>query len=238
MMPWIAGQALPEPEKDNAGRNPVVFHPDVTDLGPDMLNEELKQYVDKMVTRERNAACFVILFGLGVEDTEGIYTLRTVDCSSEGDIINMDTVVAFEEEVDALRFATLLEASLEHVPSVFPTSWGEITDWCEENNTRCRLEPGGSLLIPPESNVTMTDWERALALQRGDYKVLDEEPALGTSAVAEAESTPLAPGFFIDGPDWVYDHEDALDVSNIVDSKLADSSIASIREDLERLLNH
>ena len=234
MMPWAAGLSTPSSGDGAAARKPLVFLPSSQ---RDPLSEELHFYADKMSTQKREAGCYVILFGSGVEDTEGIYTLRTVDASPDGDLVNVDTVLAFEQEVDAMRFATLLEASLYHVPSVYATSWGDITDWCTENNTRCRLEPSGSLLMPPDANVAVTDWERALSLQRGMYSVLDEEPAVG--AAATAAGAPLAPGFFIDGPDWVFDPEleEAADLSNIVDTKLADSSIAAIRADLERLLN-
>jgi len=239
MMPWAAGLgSVTETPDVGSSRNPVVFLPEAS---RDPLNEELHYYMDKMATRGRDTPCYVILFGLGTDQTEGIYTLRTVDSGGDGEWVNVDTVVAFEAEVDGLRFSTLLEASLAHVPSVYATTWGEITDWCADNNTRCRLELAGSFLIPPESNVAVTDWERALSLQRGMYSVLDEEPALGGAPV-EAECSPDIPSFFIDGPDWVHyssDFEDsAADLSNIVDSKLADVSIASIREGLERLLNH
>lgn len=180
--------------------------------------------------------CFVILFGMGSEETEGIYTLRTVEYD-DGDVVNVDTVVAFASEVDAQRFATLLEASLRHQPAVYSTSWSDIREWCAENNAKCRLEQEGSLLIPPESNVSVTDWERALALQRGEFSVLEEEPKRADGLPhEEKEEDVFASMFSMDGMD---DSKMELDnVSNIVDSRMANSSLNSVREELERLLGN
>lgn len=48
--------------------------------------------------------CFVILFGVGRAETEGIYSLRAV---AKDDGLPVDTIVAFENEDDALRCAAL-----------------------------------------------------------------------------------------------------------------------------------
>eukprot|EP00890_Picochlorum_soloecismus_P001999 jgi/Picsp_1/27/NSC_00027-R1_hypothetical protein CHLNCDRAFT_56897 [Chlorella variabilis] len=189
--------------------------------------------------------CYVILFGMGSEETEGIYTLRTVDSGRDGEPLNVDTVVAFKTEVDAQRFATLLEASLRHQPAVYSTSWADIKEWCTENNARFRLEPAGSLLIPPESNVSITDWERALALQRGEYSVLAQEPDVHTygprCSDAELKNTTLDDieeeilELSFDFYAGMLDHDN---INNIVDSKLAENSLAKLREDLERLIRN
>ena len=47
------------------------------------------------------ARCFVILFGVGRAETEGIYSLRAV---AKDDGLPVDTIVAFENEDDALRW--------------------------------------------------------------------------------------------------------------------------------------
>lgn len=189
--------------------------------------------------------CYVILFGMGSEETEGIYTLRTVDNGRDGEAFNVDTVVAFKTEVDAQRFATLLEASLKHQPAVYSTSWADIKEWCTENNARFRLEPAGSLLIPPESNVSITDWERALALQRGEYSVLAQEPDVHTYGPRRSDSE--LKNTSLDGIEdeilelsfdfyaGMLDHDN---INNIVDSKLAEHSLAKLREDLERLIRN
>jgi hypothetical protein len=189
--------------------------------------------------------CYVILFGMGSEETEGIYTLRTVDNGRDGESFNVDTVVAFKTEVDAQRFATLLEASLKHQPAVYSTSWADIKEWCTENNARFRLEPAGSLLIPPESNVSITDWERALALQRGEYSVLAQEPDVHMYGPRRSDAEPKNTS--LDGIEeeilelsfdfyaGMLDHDN---INNIVDSKLAEHSLAKLREDLERLIRN
>lgn len=207
---------------------------------PDMSQaiEGLKETQD--CSSNTNKQCYVILFGTGSEETEGIYTLRTVDCGEDGETMNVDTVVAFENEVDAQRFATLLEASLKHQPAVYSTSWSDITEWCEENNARCRLEPSGSLLIPPESNVSVTDWERALALQRGEFTVLDYEPSYGEVSMESMEESILKEMRDLMAlSSFEFQTNQTVDIdniSNIVDSKLAGQSIAEVREELEKLI--
>ena len=41
------------------------------------------------------------------------------------------------------------------------------------------MEPRGSLLIPPDFNVGLTDWERARNLRSGNFDVLEMEPSEG-----------------------------------------------------------
>jgi hypothetical protein len=229
----------------------MAFHQDLSAAAADKNSYCSSFSAARSQTIADHEQCYVILFGMGSEETEGIYTLRTVEYE-DGDVVNVDTVVAFANEVDAQRFATLLEASLKHHPAVYSTSWGDITEWCEENNAKCRLEPSGSLLIPPESNVSVTDWERALALQRGEYSVLEEEPAragpimnLDSSSVdkehdivfkMDVEEEQLFESMF----DFhhVGNSSDQDNVSNIVDSRLANASLNSVREELERLLGN
>lgn len=234
-IPWAAGMHLPQPQEPKESRRPpAIFYPN-SQLDSRPLPSLGAEDGYTGLPSSPDASCFVIIFGLGTEATEGIYTLRTLDNLSDADgAVLIDTVVAFENEIDAQRFVTLLEPSLTHKPSVFSISWCEVTEWCEENNTRCRLEPAGSLLIPPEANVGVTDWERALALQRGEYHVLDAEPAVGYAQGASAlPADYLTPtGFFIDGPEWVYEDE----VADSVASRLADANLAAIRAELERLM--
>ena len=63
------------------------------------------------------------------------------------------------------RYAGLLEASLEHVPHVSPITVQELLDFCEDAGYKCRLEPRGTLLLPPDYNIGLTDWERSLRLR-------------------------------------------------------------------------
>jgi hypothetical protein len=137
-------------------------------------------------------ACFVILFGVGRHETEGIYTLRTQECV-DGAATNVDTALAFESEVDAARFATLLAATLDHEPTVSALPWADMAGWCDETNSRCWVERAGSLLLPPHANLPFTDWERALRLESGQFSVLEAEPARAAQPGG---------GFFIEGPEW------------------------------------
>ena len=76
---------------------------------------------------------------------------------------------------------------MDHEPTVWPIEWGELLEFCSSAGYRCRLEPAGSLLIPPDYNVGMTDWEKSLKLRKGEFSVLGAEPALASSQRAAEE---------------------------------------------------
>ncbi|KAF8061355.1 DTX44 [Scenedesmus sp. PABB004] len=128
---------------------------------------------------------YVLLFGVGQKDTEGIYSLRAV--SDEG--LPTETIIAFESMEDAVRYAALLEATMEHCPHVCSIPPTELMAFCGDSGYRCRLELAGSLLMPPDYNVHVTDWERSLRLREGKFHVLPEEPerAAGEAAGAAAQ---------------------------------------------------
>ena len=248
-MPWTAG--LPRFEDSKTDADP--FYP--TSQQQHLESEDGQDNTPEARTTEADAPCYVILFGVGEVDVEGIYTLRTTDVDQESSSPTaVDTVVAFQNEVDALRFSTLLEASLAYKPSVYPISWADVTEWCNDTNTRIRLEPAGSLLIPPESNVEKTDWERAIALQRGDYTVLDSEPVLpeddasptdfffspsslfGNGGGGAATGTNNNSPFFNVSDDF-FDVQEKLASSGGGDSVGGDDDLSSAREQLERSFN-
>ena len=54
---------------------------------------------------------------------------------------------------------------MDYVPSVCPIEPRELLDFCADSGYHCRLEPRGSLLIPPDYNVGVTDWERSIHLR-------------------------------------------------------------------------
>lgn len=60
------------------------------------------------------------------------------------------------------RYAGLLEASMDHTPNVCSIPPGELITFCMDQAYACRLEPLGTLLIPPDFNVGVTDWERSI----------------------------------------------------------------------------
>lgn len=65
---------------------------------------------------------------------------------------------------------------MDHESTVWPIEWGELLEFCNSAGYRCRLEPDGSLLIPPDFNVPQTDWEKSLRLRKGEFSVLNGEP--------------------------------------------------------------
>lgn len=122
----------------------------------------------------RVTTVYILLFGVGAFETEGIYSMRAV---MNNDGLPIDTIIAFESQEDAERYAGLLEAAMSrHVPKVGPIDSKELLDFCSDSGYNCRLEPSGTLLMPPEYNVGMTDWERSIRLRGGYYNVLPEEP--------------------------------------------------------------
>jgi len=129
---------------------------------------------------------YVILFGVGTGvQTEGIYSLRAV--SEEG--LPLETIIVFEDQEDATRYAALLEAAMDHIPMVCNIRPDELLDFCAESGYECRMEPRGSLLIPPNVNVTTTDWERSMRLRDGRWAVLETEPELQESSATTTSST-------------------------------------------------
>jgi len=117
----------------------------------------------------------VLLFGVGEETTEGIYSLRS-HCHESG--MHHETIICFESSEDAARFSGLLEASMPHVSTVHTIKSSELIQFCCNSGYDCRLELEGSTLMPPEFNVGITDWERSMKLRQGHYQVLESEPDL------------------------------------------------------------
>lgn len=92
---------------------------------------------------------FVLLFNAGTEN-EGIHTIQ------EGEV---NKILMFESEEDALRFALLLEAQDFPTATVEVMDVEEIKEFCENTGYDWELVPEGALAIPPESNVEQTDWQ-------------------------------------------------------------------------------
>lgn len=130
---------------------------------------------------------------------------------------------------------------MDHQPTVWPIQWGELLEFCNGAGYRCRLEPAGSLLIPPDYNVGMTDWEKSLRLRRGEFRVLEAEPPLvpgstGTLADAAAALEELFARSPAAEPRQPQQQPPYMD-SNVVDSQLADPvQLELLKQSLERLL--
>jgi hypothetical protein len=65
------------------------------------------------------------------------------------------------------RYAKLLAATMQHTPKVYGIDPSELVAFCSDSGYQCRLEPCGSLLLPPDYNVGITDWERLCSLRWG-----------------------------------------------------------------------
>ncbi|MEI6427331.1 MAG: DUF3110 domain-containing protein [Pseudanabaena sp. ELA607] len=92
---------------------------------------------------------WVLLFNPNTEN-EGIYTLKVQD---------RDTVVAFLEEDDAIRYAGLLEAQDFLNPVVEPIDSTELEEFCRDAGHLLKLVEADEMnFFPPEHNVEEMDW--------------------------------------------------------------------------------
>jgi hypothetical protein len=92
---------------------------------------------------------YVLLFNARTEN-EGIHTLRTEE---------QDVVLMFENEDDATRFGLMLEAQDFPEATVEAMEQADIEEFCQGAGYDCKLVPEGSLTMPPEQNVELTDWD-------------------------------------------------------------------------------
>jgi hypothetical protein len=92
---------------------------------------------------------YVILFNART-DNEGIHSVR-----AEGH----DLIYMFADEDDATRYAMMLEAQDLPTPAVEPLDSQEIEEFCADSNYECVLIEQGMLVVPPENNMTDTDWQ-------------------------------------------------------------------------------
>lgn len=92
---------------------------------------------------------FVLLFNARTEN-EGIHTIQ---------VENRNKVLMFESEDDATRFALMLEAQDFPPATVEAVDAEEIKEFCETANYDWEVVPEGSLALPPENNVSETDWQ-------------------------------------------------------------------------------
>ncbi|CAN1210033.1 DUF3110 domain-containing protein [Tumidithrix helvetica PCC 7403] len=109
---------------------------------------------------------WVLIFNTG-SDTEGIYTLL---------VGGKNTVVAFADEDDAIRYSGLLEAQDFLCPTVEQIDEQEIVEFCEGAGYELSVVQSGELAIPPEQNVEKTDWS-----PDGDEE--ENVPAIEDSAI-------------------------------------------------------
>ena len=94
---------------------------------------------------------FVLLFNAGTKN-EGIHSIRVGD---------RNTIMMFESEDDATRFALMLEAQDFPVPKVEEINDQEIIAFCKKADFAWQIVPAdsNSVITPPELNVEDTDWK-------------------------------------------------------------------------------
>jgi len=92
---------------------------------------------------------WVLLFSTDA-DNQGIYAQY---------IEGINTVLSFESEDDATRYALLLEAQDFPFPVVEKIDEDELKEFCLDAGYDLGVVPEGELAIPPEKNVEQTDWQ-------------------------------------------------------------------------------
>ena len=99
---------------------------------------------------------YILLFNAGT-DNEGIHTVQMGDTN---------TILMFQEEDDAIRYAGLLEAQDFLEPKVEPIDSEEVEHFCRQANYSWKIVEPGQLEIPPARNVEdldELDWQEATA---------------------------------------------------------------------------
>ncbi|NEP33724.1 MULTISPECIES: DUF3110 domain-containing protein [Moorena] len=108
---------------------------------------------------------YVLLFNARTEN-EGIHTIQIGD---------KQTVLMFEKEDDATRFALLLEAQDFPTPTVEAIDLEEIEEFCQSAGYESELVSEGMLAMPPETNLEKTDWQPDLKkTEEPDLKKTEE----------------------------------------------------------------
>jgi hypothetical protein len=112
---------------------------------------------------------FVLIFNAGTNN-EGIHSIRVGD---------RNTIMMFESEDDATRFALMLEAQDFPTPTVEGVDDQDIIDFCKSAGFGWELVPENSntVVTPPELNVDETDWKPDANPQNtDDFPSSESEP--------------------------------------------------------------
>ena len=94
----------------------------------------------------------ILLFNAGT-DNEGIHTIQLGDRNS---------ILMFQDEEDAIRYAGLLEAQDFPEPKVEAIDSEEVEQFCRQADYDWKVVEPGELEIPPAKNVEDLDWEEEL----------------------------------------------------------------------------
>ena len=101
---------------------------------------------------------YILLFNAGT-DNEGIHTVQVGD---------RNTILMFQEEDDALRYAGLLEAQDFPQPKVEAIDSEEVERFCRKANYDWKIIESEQLEIPPEQNAEELSWEKEQQKQEND----------------------------------------------------------------------
>ena len=92
---------------------------------------------------------YILLFNAGT-DNEGIHTVQVGD---------RNTILMFQNEDDAARYAGLLEAQDFPSPKVEAIDSEEVEQFCRQADYNWEIVDSEKLAIPPEKNVEKPDWD-------------------------------------------------------------------------------
>ena len=92
----------------------------------------------------------ILLFNAGT-DNEGIHTIQLGDRNS---------ILMFQDEEDAVRYAGLLEAQDFPEPKVEAIDSEEVEQFCRQADYDWKVIEPGQLEIPPAKNVEDLNWEQ------------------------------------------------------------------------------
>ncbi|MDZ8236898.1 MAG: DUF3110 domain-containing protein [Nostoc sp. ChiQUE01a] len=128
---------------------------------------------------------FVLMFNARTEN-EGIHTIQKGDAYG-GELRN--TILMFESEDDATRYALMLEAQDFPAPTPEAIDAEEIQQFCESAGYDWEIIPenSNSVVTPPEVNLQETDWQPDAHKEDTPENSLDtnqlppEEPELSNS---------------------------------------------------------
>jgi len=92
---------------------------------------------------------------------EGIYCLQKQIREEDGKVHNVNTIVLFEKQEDAERYAGFLEAQDFPMPQVESLDLREVAAFALKEGYTTSLIPAGQLFLPPQDNVPSEerDWQ-------------------------------------------------------------------------------
>ncbi|MGG6292945.1 DUF3110 domain-containing protein [Leptolyngbya sp. AN02str] len=127
---------------------------------------------------------YVLLYNAGT-DNEGIYTLRLKQDDEQSTGTYRNIILMFESEEDALRYSLMLEAQDFASPAVECLEQEEVEEFCNEADYDSVLVPEGTLTLPPETNLEVTDWQPDM--ERSPTEVLGRDDEAPTFSADELE---------------------------------------------------